>query len=1550
MKKRLLSICAALSLIVNIMAVPASALGEREASKYSNIEIGDYIELGHYLGEPIVWRCVGIDEHGPLMLSDKVLCLKAYDAKGDSDTHYVPGQFSDIRKYYGSNCWSDSNLREWLNSDEESISWSHDSPSSDNVYNGYNAYDSEAGFLTCFTDEELSYISNTTQKVYTNQAEFLRNLTDGGNSEYLLLSGQHIQDLSLDFSDIYYQYVTDKFFVPNIIQLMQAYSNIGEDYIIAYPTKQAVTTSNFTHPEFSENMPCAYWINHPGVVGYSYEHMNTIGRDGNMSSTKQWDDNNEGAYISTVGVRPAFYLNTDNDTNEAGDNAENPDGATDITGTFISEKAGGGEMEYPFTYSDSYFTNSPFNYHHDLATMSLCLAMSAFNSKTNTDHNVKQLLNKCGFDDALYKSYGYCDENGNSIEPTMDSIAVAFSQKDIGDSIIIAIAVRGGKYEKEWGGNFEIGTEQFMHHSGFDTARVQVVNYFKKYLNENKELAYSTKDIKLWIVGYSRGAATANLVAANLSQRDDILLPEGWKNNIYAYTFETPLNTTDSNANTSQYNYIFNIINPSDIVTKVAPSIWGFSRYGKNVYLPSAESKSHYFELSQKMKNMYTKITNNNTFPYDSSLWISVSDNELIPNITITPSAYVQNVVDSLAKNILKNRNYYATTYQNFIKKVSAAILGKGEATSENNFLNDLSDLVLNSTVSGSFIEGVLRTYSQELNLATEAEIISGRLLIYEILNNADILVPQLIPLIKDGLFDYHQPILCLSWMMSLTDNKVWQASIENNDANLYRILYINCPVDVEVYDESQKMVSAIYNNEVQPISNSTITSYIDWIGQKIVYLPSDMEYTVKLSATDTGTVTYTVLEHDMEKGKTTKAVSYFDIKVKEGDLIYGTLESLVDVPDTHYKLMLGEDLQVADIYQIGNEVKTCSVTLNSLGNGQVFGANEYTNGEFAKVKAVADEGYDFAGWYIDNKLVSTEEEYRFLVKTDVLLTGRFITSETDINVVGLSLDKPSILLTVSNTTEKLIPIFIPNNATNKVVAWTSSNPSIATVTNTGLVTAVSDGVATITATTQDGGYTATCEVTVALLEGPGIPVTGVELNVQKIELTRAGDVYQIEADITPINATNQTVIWSSSNSRVATVTGGGLVTAVSNGVTTITATTQDGGYTATCEVRVKLPEGSVIPVTGVELNTQRIKLNRIGDVYQIEADITPINATNQAVTWASSNPNVATVTDTGLVTAVSEGTATITVTTEDGQKVATCTVTVRIESGSGGTGVGGSSGSTTPASYTITSEYTVGGAITISPKTASKGQTVTITAVPDDGFALKTLSVTDKNGNKIELTKQTETSYTFKMPASKVTVSATFTEIVVEPEPIILPFDDISQSAWYYGAVEYVYSNDMMQGTSATRFSPEVEMSRGMIATVLYRLENTPALTGSTSFSDVGGNEWYTDAIQWAAENNIMSGYGNNRFGPMDSVTREQLAVILYNYTASNGISVEAAGDLSVFHDAEDTSDWAEEAISWAVGVGLLSGKGNGILDPTGTATRAEVAQILMNYCTKVA
>ena len=137
------------------------------------------------------------------------------------------------------------------------------------------------------------------------------------------------------------------------------------------------------------------------------------------------------------------------------------------------------------------------------------------------------------------------------------------------------------------------------------------------------------------------------------------------------------------------------------------------------------------------------------------------------------------------------------------------------------------------------------------------------------------------------------------------------------------------------------------------------------------------------------------------------------------------------------------------------------------------------------------------------------------------------------------------------------------------------------------------------------------------------------------------------------------------------------------------------------------------------------------------------------------------------------------------------------------------------------------------------------------------------------------------------------------------------------------------------------------MIAQVLYNLEGTPA-AGDGSFSDVEAGTWYTDAVNWAAEKGIVKGYGDGTFGPEDDITREQMAVILYRYAQYKGYEVTATGDLSTFNDGAQTSDWAVEAMKWAVGSSLLQGYA-GNLNPTGTATRAEVAQIFMNFCENV-
>ena len=273
-----------------------------------------------------------------------------------------------------------------------------------------------------------------------------------------------------------------------------------------------------------------------------------------------------------------------------------------------------------------------------------------------------------------------------------------------------------------------------------------------------------------------------------------------------------------------------------------------------------------------------------------------------------------------------------------------------------------------------------------------------------------------------------------------------------------------------------------------------------------------------------------------------------------------------------------------------------------------------------------------------------------------------------------------------------------------------------------------------------------------------------------------------------------------------------------------------------------------------------------------------------------------------------------------------------------------GSSSSSGSTRYTVSVEDTDNGSVKVSPTRASKGSTVTVTVKPDEGYELDELTVTDKNGDSVKLTDKGDGKYTFQMPASKVTVEAVFT--AVEPEPEGLPFTDVTSGDWFYDAVAYVYDKGMMEGTTDTTFAPAMNLTRSMIAQVLYNLEERPEAPGAAGFPDVAAGAWYADAVNWAAARGIVKGYDTGAFGPEDSVTREQLAAILYRYAQAKGYDTTQGGmAVREFSDSASISDWAQTAMSWAVNAQVLSGKGNGVLDPQGTATRAEVAQMLMNF-----
>ena len=179
-------------------------------------------------------------------------------------------------------------------------------------------------------------------------------------------------------------------------------------------------------------------------------------------------------------------------------------------------------------------------------------------------------------------------------------------------------------------------------------------------------------------------------------------------------------------------------------------------------------------------------------------------------------------------------------------------------------------------------------------------------------------------------------------------------------------------------------------------------------------------------------------------------------------------------------------------------------------------------------------------------------------------------------------------------------------------------------------------------------------------------------------------------------------------------------------------------------------------------------------------------------------------------------------------------------------------------------------------------------------------------------------------------------------------PFTDVSEKDWFYGDVMFVYENGLMLGTSKTLFSPHGTATRGMMATILWRMEGSPAPKGKNSFTDVEAGKWYADAITWTAENGIFAGYGKDKFGPDDPITREQLAAIFYRYADYKGYDLTVKGNLDKFKDADKITDYAETAMGWAVGSGLVKGKSGNLLDPQGTATRAEIAAMLHRFIEK--
>ena len=267
--------------------------------------------------------------------------------------------------------------------------------------------------------------------------------------------------------------------------------------------------------------------------------------------------------------------------------------------------------------------------------------------------------------------------------------------------------------------------------------------------------------------------------------------------------------------------------------------------------------------------------------------------------------------------------------------------------------------------------------------------------------------------------------------------------------------------------------------------------------------------------------------------------------------------------------------------------------------------------------------------------------------------------------------------------------------------------------------------------------------------------------------------------------------------------------------------------------------------------------------------------------------------------------------------------------------------------SYAITVEQPDHGTVTVTPNRATQGTTVTITATPDRGYQVNAVTVTDRFGDAVRVTENSDGTYTFTMPNGQVTITATFVETEA---PVGEPFLDVNEGDWFYDAVAYAYENGLMDGVGGNRFAPNSATTRAQLVTILYRMEGQPVVSGDLPFTDVEAGTWYTNAVGWAAQNGIVNGVGDDTFAPGNDLTREQLVTILYRYAESKGYDVSASADLAGYPDGEEIQAYAREAMAWAVAENIIQGMEDDTLKPAGNASRAQIATILMRFCEGVA
>ena len=675
----------------------------------------------------------------------------------------------------------------------------------------------------------------------------------------------------------------------------------------------------------------------------------------------------------------------------------------------------GGAVSAPYTYEcdfDWFFSPSNVGtddkqYSHGLATMSMKVAMAAFAGTYDNyvptvkerEEDLRNYENDRGVElgsrnirkmmDALGFEY---DLNSIHYAPSVDlrdmnKIGCAIGKKTIekGDKkcTLVLCAIRGAGYQDEWGGNMYVGKEETAH-SGFEAAAEDVKRYLENYIDKVSDEIPPDEEIKVWLVGYSRAGAVANLTAAKL---DDGGIGAVKRENVYAYCFECPQNTTASDAGADKYRNIVNIINPIDLIPRVAPSEdnWSFSRYGVTYELPSpTNTTKKYKTFHDAMKLKLWKILG----------YQNVRQRDELDKL-IDESLYQEFAFDGLIRavaGLTKSRKYYAENLQE--KTILAIIrhmtekkirIGKEEidVSVGGLLLADLYDIIM------------IRSGRNRIEALTDlVKILDGLAYVKSSLEVDFIRNGHPLTYWADRISISHYPELNLAWMEAVGGKVIYIEDLLRNKG--YRIVLVNCPVDVTVRDGSGNIVGEIVDDEPQQ-NDSGILTFMDQNGQKGVLLPMNADYSVEMVGTADGDVTYSVTDIFSGTGTADRLVCYEEVGIEKGEMLTASVEETIE-DEADYTLTREDGTQEQPTIELdGAQISGKHIEVVTNGNGQADNGGDYLPGQFVKLSAEPDDQAIFLGWYDENdELLCCDEEYRFLVKDDVSLAAEFSDDAPD--------------------------------------------------------------------------------------------------------------------------------------------------------------------------------------------------------------------------------------------------------------------------------------------------------------------------------------------------------------------------------------------------------------------------------------------------------------------------------------------------------------------------------------------------------------------------